>query len=385
MTSCKIALNALLLSQRAGYRSAGIHGYLDGLLRHLPAHLPDGWSLTALVGGANASRYDDMPMRRASLFGRPFDTESPMRRILWEQVAQPFALGGFDLLHAGAFVAPLWLRQPCVVTIYDLSFIHHPGRLPAARRLYLRGFTGLTVRRARRVIAISHSTARDLTQTLGVPASRIDVAAPGTDHAVMRPLPADQVAAFRQRKNLPARFWLFLGTLEPRKNLPLLLEAYAALPESHRLPLILGGGKGWDYEPIFAAVERLRLTDSVTFPGFIPSDELPFWYNSAHAFIYPSVFEGFGLPVLEAMACGTPVIVSDASSLPEVAGDAGLCISLDDAAAWTAALRRASQDAAWRETARERGFAAAARYTWNHTARETVNSYQRAIANRLLG
>ncbi|MFN8450879.1 MAG: glycosyltransferase family 1 protein [Anaerolineae bacterium] len=192
------------------------------------------------------------------------------------------------------------------------------------------------------------------------------------------PCPPTRSPRFAQQNNLPERFWLFVGTLEPRKNLTTLIDAYAALPEKPLL--VIGGGKGWDYEPIFAAVERHGLGDSVRFAGFIPADDLPIWYNCAEAFVYPSVFEGFGMPVLEAMACGTPVIVSDASSLPEVAGDAGLCVPPNDVQAWTAALRRAWDDAAWRDQARARGLAQAARYTWAETARQTVESYRRAMA-----
>jgi len=278
-----------------------------------------------------------------------------------------------------AFVAPLRLARPCVVTIYDLSFIHFPQVLSPSRRLYLRLFTVLTCRRARRVIAISHSTARDLTQTLGISAGKIDVAAPGYDAGVYRPLPAEQVTAFRQQKGLPERFWLFIGTLEPRKNLPTLLRAYAVLPKSERLPLVLGGGKGWQYDEIFATIDQHNLTDEVHLPGFVPVEELSLWYNSAEAFIYPSVFEGFGLPVLEAMACGRPVIVSDTSSLPEIAGDTGMRVPPQDVNAWTEALHRASCDAAWREQAGRDGPAQIARYTWQATARETIASYRRAI------
>ncbi len=368
----QIGLNAHLLSGRAGYRSAGIHGYIDGLLRHLPAAVPDDWHLTALVGAANAMQIDGMTLRRSRM-----DTEAPLRRIVWEQLAQPFALGGLDLYHALAFVAPLAITVPSVVTVYDLSFIHYPERLPAARRLYLRLFTSLTCQRARRVIAISESTARDLTVTLGIPADKIDVAAPGCDPAVFRPLPTEQITAFRRKNELPERFWLFVGTLEPRKNLPVLLDAYAALRD--RPPLIIGGGKGWDYDAIFAAVARHQLEDSVRFAGFIPSEDLPIWYNCAEVFVYPSVFEGFGLPVLEAMACGTPVITADASSLPEVAGNAGLCVPPDDVGAWTTALQQAWEDPVWRQAARERGIIEAARFTWARTAAQTVKSYSKAL------
>jgi glycosyltransferase involved in cell wall biosynthesis len=214
-------------------------------------------------------------------------------------------------------------------------------------------------------------------QTLHISVDKIDIAAPGYDPKVFLPHPAEEVEAFRRKKGLPDRFWLFIGTLEPRKNLVTLLQAYAALSPNQRLPLIIGGGRGWDYDAIFETVEHYRL--NIQFPGFIASEELPFWYNCAEAFVYPSVFEGFGLPVLEAMACGTPVIVSDASSLPEVAGSAGMCVSPHDVDAWSESLRRAASDDPWRSAASERGLVKAARYSWTETASRTVASYQRAL------
>src|SRR5690606_20736044 len=138
-----------------------------------------------------------------------------------------------------------------------------PQVLPASRRLYLRLLTRLTCHRARRVIAISESTARDVVASLGVAADRVDVAAPGYDPAFFRPLPPEPVAAFRRQKGVPERCWFCMGTLEPRKNLVTLLEAYARLPQSERLPLLLGGGKGWLYDEIFATIERHNLADSV--------------------------------------------------------------------------------------------------------------------------
>lgn len=367
-----IGLNAHLLSGKAGYRSAGIHGYITNTLAHLPAAAPKDWRFTAMVGAGNTAQFDGITMRHSR-----WDTESPLRRILWEQLAQPGQLREFDLYHALAFVAPLWLPVPMVVTIYDLSFLHYPQVLTPARRLYLRMFTRLTCQRARRVIAISHSTARDVIDSLNIPADKVDVAAPGYNAEIFKPLPSEEVAEFRLRKNLPERFWLFIGTLEPRKNLPILLEAYANLPQNERPPLLIGGGKGWQYDEIFATVERRGLQNDVQFLGFVPAEELSLWYNSAELFVYPSVFEGFGLPVLEAMACGTPVIVSDASSLPEVAGTAG--IPPHDMDAWTQALYTALTDAAWHEQARTRGLEEVKRYTWESTAQLTLRSYQCAL------
>lgn len=374
MRGMQIVLNAHLLSSQAGYRTAGIHGYIANLLANLAAAAPADWRFDTLVGHTNQASFPGMTMHRA-----PFDTEAPLRRILWEQLFQPFALRGCDLYHALAFVGPLAHLWPTVVTVYDLSFMHYPERLPTARRLYLQTLTRLTCQRARRVLAISHSTARDLTETLGVPPDKIDVAPCGYDPTFFRPLPAEAVAAFKQQHQLPDRFWLFVGTLEPRKNLPTLFEAYARLPKDTRLPLIIGGGKGWQYDDIFATVERLGLGDDVRFVGFIPADDLPLWYNSAETFLYPSVFEGFGLPVLEAMACGTPVIVSDASSLPEVVGSAGLCVPPQAVEDWAAALERARDDSTWRQLARQQGFIEAGRYRWEHTAAATLLSYQHAM------
>ena len=367
-----IGLNAHLLSGAAGYRSAGIHSYIEQLLRHLPTVTPSDWELTAFVGATNRMAIEGIGVRHSSV-----DTSSPLRRIVWEQLAQPFQLGDVDLYHAMAFIAPVLLRKPSVVTIYDLSFVHYPQVLSTARRLYLRLFTGLTCRRARRVIVISQSTAHDVARTLRIAAEKIDVAAPGYNPQVFQPLSAETVAEFRRKKALPDRFWLFIGTLEPRKNLVTLLQAYAALAPDQRLPLILGGGKGWDYDAIFETVSRYKL--NVQFPGFIASEELPFWYNCAEVFVYPSVFEGFGLPVLEAMACGTPLIVSNTSSLPEVAGSAGMCIPPQDVEAWSEALRRAESDLEWRRAARERGFVEAKRYSWIETATRTVESYRHAL------
>jgi glycosyltransferase involved in cell wall biosynthesis len=384
-----IALNAHLLSRRAGYRSAGIHQYMANTLAGLAAAAPAGWQFTAHVGAQIAADEGTPSAAEAStLFPgvavclSRFTTESALRRIAWEQAVGPFALGRADLVHAMAFVAPLLLARPFVVTVYDLSFIHTPERMPASRRVYLRAFTGETCRRARRVIAISAHTARDVAEQFAIAPEKIDVAAPGCDHARFRPLPAADVAAFRAAHGLPERFWLFIGTLEPRKNLVFLLEAYAALAPDMRLPLILAGGRGWDDAPIFAAVERLGLRAWVRFPGFLSPDDLPLWYNSAEAFVYPSLYEGFGLPALEAMACGTPVLVSNASALPEVVGTAGWALPAEGAAgreAWTDALARIGGDAHARSDLRTRGLAQAARFTWEATAQATIASYRRAL------
>ncbi len=371
----RVVFNAHLLSGQAGYRSAGIHAYISNLLRRLPDQAGADWQFQALVGRANADAIPGINFRAAG-----FDTTAPLRRILWEQMLQPFAIRGFDVYHALAFVAPLFLTAPMVVTVYDLSFLRYPQRLNPARRLYLHTMTALTCRRARRILAISRSTADDLSALLGIHSSKIDVTPLGYDKARFQPRAAAVCQRFRQAQNLPARFWLTVGTLEPRKNLGMLLRAYASLPASDRLPLLLGGGLGWRGGETLAAIERLGLGESVRHIGFIPAADLPFWYNCAEAFVYPSLYEGFGLPVLEAMACGAPVLTSDASSLPEVAGGAGLCLPADETEAWAKALRDLKRNADWREKARINGLERARQFSWARTAELTLDSYRKARA-----
>lgn len=373
----RVGLNAHLLSRQSGYRSAGIHNYILNLLRHLPLQAPQEWQFEALVGAASQATFSGVSVKRARA-----DTEAPWRRILWEQTVQPLAIRQYDLYHALAFVAPLALTAPMAVTVYDLSFLRYPERLSAARRLYLHSMTALTCARARRIIAISQSTADDLTSQLGVPADKIDVTPLGYDKAIFRRrLPAER-EHFQRKHSLPDRFWLYIGTLEPRKNLQMLLRAYASLPERERLPVILGGGLGWRGTRVLAAIERLGLKDCVRHVGFIAAADLPLWYNCAEAFLYPSVFEGFGLPVLEAMACGTPVLTTNVSSLPEVAGDAGKRLPPRDHERWADELKDAMANEEWRNSARVKGLERATLFSWARTADLTLGSYWKAGATR---
>lgn len=369
-----IGLNAHLLSGDASYRAAGISGYMTNVMRWIPRVAPTDWRFTAFVGAQFSADLAGYAVQRSSI-----DTSRPLKRIAWEQAIQPWATRRMDGLHAQAFVSPMLSRIPAVVTAYDLSFVHYPQVLTPARRLYLRLLTPLSCRRARRVIAISQSTADDLVNVFRIPRDKIDIALGAHDPERYSPLPTADVDAFRAANNLPDRFWLFVGTIEPRKNLVRLLTAYAQLDPGGRPPLIIGGGRGWLSGDVFEAVRRLNLADAVRFIGYVPVEELPLWYNSAELFVFPSLYEGFGLPVLEAMACGTPVVTSDRSSLPEVTGDVALRVdprSVDDL---TNALRRANADEAWRRAAAQAGIERAATFSWERTARQTVGAYHKGF------
>ena len=368
-----VAINAHLLSGRAGYRSAGVHQYIYHLLRHL-GQADDRLRYTVLLGEGVLP--PDFAL--TSLQSR-WSTSRAAVRVAWEQLVQPWVLRriGADLVHGPVFVGPLLAHCPVIVTIHDLSFIRYPDLSRPANRMYRTVLTRLSAQRARRLIAVSAHAAAESTRLLRVPRERVDVIYHGVD-PVFRPLPVDEVAAFRRDRGLPERFVLFVGTLEPRKNLVRLVEAFARIRDG-RVRLVLAGGKGWLYDDLFAKVEALGLDEEVVFPGYVMNDELSLWYNAATVFSYPSVYEGFGLPVLEAQACGTPVLTSNTSSLPEAAGDGALMVDPYDVEELAAGLDRLLTDEPLRHELRERGLAHARQFSWSHTARETARVYRRAM------
>jgi glycosyltransferase involved in cell wall biosynthesis len=368
-----VGVNAHLLSLAEGYRSAGITSYIFHLLRHLPGIAKE-MEYTVFLSEKRYVGEPGLQLQRSRL-----PTNLPPVRILWEQALLPWIVQreALDLVHTTAFVGPLASSCPFVVTVHDLSFLFFPQSFRSLRRSYLRVFARMSVRQARRVIAVSESTKNDLVKIYGISPAKIDVVYNGVD-ASFQPLPADRVASFRQQNRLPDRFILFVGTLEPRKNIVRLIEAYAKLPKE-RLPLLLVGGKGWFYDEIFARVEALGLTGEVHFVGFVPAEDLPLWYNAADLFVYPSIYEGFGLPPLEAMACGTAVITSTASSLPEVVGKAGRLVDPTDTDALAGAMAQVLGNRDVQQELEAAGLVQAAGFSWESAARGTVDSYRRAL------
>lgn len=373
-----IGINAHLLSDEAGYRRAGIHQYIYQVLCHLP---PDE-GLRYTLYTRRTAEWDGRPAMRA--VGSRLPTANRLARIAWEQAVWPLLAqrDRLTLLHSMAFALPRLATCPAVVTIYDLSFIETPESFPAAQRRYLMAETAHACRRAARLIAISESGRRDLHRVYGAPLDRIDVVRPGVG-AAYRPLPAADVAAFRRRQELPKPFLLHVGTLQPRKNIPVLLEALARLNRQDML-LVLVGGKGWSYDAIFERVAALGLTGRVRFAGYVDDEALPLWYNAAAALAMPSLYEGFGLPVVEALACGTPVVAAGASSLPEAGGDVALYHDPHDPDELAARLAQALDDPAVAARARTAGPAHAARFSWAAAGRETAAVYRRA-AHAALG
>ncbi len=284
------------------------------------------------------------------------------------------------LLHSVDHVAPAWRTWRSVVTLHDLAFMLYPETHTLASRAYYAA-TGESVRHAERVIAVSQRTASDAVRLLGVDPTRIRVVHEAAAPA-FRPHSETELEPLAARLGLkvaPRRYALFVGTLEPRKNVPLLLEAFALVHRELDVNLLVVGSPGWLDEPIFAARAKFGLSDAAQFVGSLGEADLAVLYSHAGVLVLPSLYEGFGLPVLEAMACGAPVVCSNAGPLPEVAGDAAVLLPPEDAQLWARAVLRVFSDPQHAEDLRRRGFARAATFSWNKAAVATREVYREAL------
>ncbi len=304
---------------------------------------------------------------------------------LWLPLAVPRALlaGHIDVFHGTNHMAPPWSPVPTVITVHDLSALKAGNLHTWRNRLLTVPQMLLSLRQATRLIADSQATALDVMRLPGIDQGRIRIVhlapTPG-----LTPATPGQVKALSHRLGLPETFFLFLGALEPRKNVATLVRALAALYAAgdHRAGLVIAGAEGWRNDDVFGEVKRLGLERDVRFTGYVPDEDLPALYGAATAFVYPSLFEGFGLPPLEAMACGTPVICSNTSSLPEVVGDAAITVDPLATSDLADALRAVLDDADLRARLTHAGLQRAALFSWERTARETLEVYREATDER---
>jgi glycosyltransferase involved in cell wall biosynthesis len=292
----------------------------------------------------------------------------------------PIALASWrsNLLHV-TYIAPGRPGCPTVVTVHDLSYLAHPEWLSWRVRFTLSQLVPRSVRAAARVIAISDFTKRDLIDRYGLPAEKI-VVVPLAAGTTFTPLP--DAAAQRLPAGIREPFILAVGNLEPRKNLVTLIEAFAEMVRQHAFAgqLVIAGKAKYRGEEAAGAVARLGLEGRVIFTGFIDDETLRLLYNRATLFAYPSLYEGFGLPVLEAMACGCPVVASNATAVPQTAGDAAILVDPTSVAALTAAMARVAGDPELARRMSVDGKAQAARFSWTRTAEMTLDVYKDAVA-----
>jgi glycosyltransferase involved in cell wall biosynthesis len=370
----RIGLDARLVF----YHQAGIGQYILRLTRALAA-LDRENEYFLFQSRKDSSRLVDAPNFHRRVLWTP--SHYRFERLTMTAEMLPHSL---DVFHSPDFIPPHRLRAPNVITVHDLAFLLYPRFLtPEAARYY--GQIDHASRSAAHIIAVSQSTKRDVTRLLGVPEDKVTVIYEAA-HSTPQPiLPEEARAHVKTKYGIEGDFILFVSTIEPRKNLPTLLAAYSKLRESYQTTaqLIVAGHKGWLTEEVDQAMDKYKLHHQVCFLGSVPTAELAYLYHAARVFALPSFYEGFGLPPLEAMASGTPVIVSNVSSLPEVVGDAGLLLDPNDVDAWAVALQRVLTDNALHAELSAKGLKRAANFSWERAARETLDVYKKVAGKQV--
>jgi len=366
----RIVLNAL----QAGNRS-GTGRYTVELAKRLPALAED--CETLLIWPKHMPVPEQCRTKNCS--HHLVSTESPFARFWWDQVRVRAKAEHFraDVVHFPASIGSLARSPNVVLTVHDVGFLRDPDWFRWDRAAYYRFAIGRSIRLAAHVLADSEATAADLVEFFGIPHSKMTVVPLGVGEE-FRPASEEQKIAARERHALPERFFLYVGTLEPRKNLVRVIQAWSQVAErDDSVPdLVIAGRDGWKHVPIREAAQKSPCTRRIHFPGFIANEDLPAVLSAAQVFVWPSLWEGFGLPPLEAMACGIPVITSNVSSIPEAVGDAALGVDPYDVDAIADAMRMLAENEALRAAFSTKGLARAAAFTWDNTARRTYDVYR---------
>jgi glycosyltransferase involved in cell wall biosynthesis len=355
----------------------GVGYYTEHLLRHAAEQCVD--DEISVLSNAPIETTEPLPARV-----RQQVSSSLLPRLVWMQTQVPRLLRrlGADVVHFTNGMLPVGTTMPTVVTIHDMSLTMYPAFHPWRRVVLNRPFVNFAARRASAIITVSDSAKRDIVRLYEVDAERVHVvheAAAPSFRVIREPFELQRV---RGRYGLAERFILYVGTIEPRKNLPTLIEAFARRRRTGDLAhqLVCAGPYGWLSRDIEALIERLGVRDSVRFTGYVPFADLPAIYNLAEMFVFPSIYEGFGLPVIEAMACGTPVITGRVAALNEVSGDAAACVYPLDADALGDALVTLASNREGREELARRGLQRARYFSWDRAAAETLAIYRLAAA-----
>ena len=363
-------MKRIALDYTAAYeQGGGIGRYVREIVNAL-ARQPADFEYRLFVSGVSDAK--PLPQKPATHFSWKPTRISPLNLArLWQRARIPlpieFFTGRADLYHATDFVLPP-VHTRSLLTVHDLSFVRVPETASPPLKRYLDVVVPRSVQRADHVLADSQATKDDLIELYGTPAEKITVLLSGVD-ARFKPT---QGANVRQKYNIPARPYIFsVGTVQPRKNYARLIHALAAVrARGLDVGLVIAGGKGWLDDPIYAAIADAGMGDYVQFIGFADDADLPALYSDALITALPSLYEGFGFPVIESMACGTPVLTSTVSSLPEVAGDAAIMVEPTGLEAIAEGLERLITDEALRAQLVERGLARAKQFTWERTAEQ---------------
>lgn len=310
---------------------------------------------------------------------------STPKRFFWDQLTYPIVAKkhGADLLHQPCFSAPFLFKGPIVITIHDLISMLFPENIPFASRMFYSKWMPITYGKATQIITVSQSTKNDVVRLLQIPPEKITVIPLAVEEKYQKSLAKSEIERVKEKYKMKGEYILHVGTLEPRKNLHFLISVFAKLIQDNKndnLNLVIVGKKGWYFEGLFELVKKEGLENRVTFTGYVDDEDKPAIYQGAKMFAFPSLYEGFGLPPLEAMASGVPVISSNTSSMPEVVGDAGILLNPKDEKDWIEAITLVNTNEPKRKGMTEANKIQIEKFNWEKTAQKTIEIYEKAYS-----
>lgn len=351
----------------------GVNCYLLNLVEHL-----------SLIDGENSyflytNRRINLRIPRVNIKNNNFvlRQSNNSHRLIWMQCQLPFLLkkDRIDVLHSPCYNTPLVSGVPSVVTVHDASSSLFPEQFVLKHRFVYSTLVPLSAKKASRIIAVSEHTKQDIIKLFKISESKIDTIHEGVNKTFY-PRRNDEVDSVKHRYNIEGNYVLFVGTLQPRKNLVYCIKAFNLLNMEYKL--VIAGKKGWFYDNIFRTVRQLNLVSQVVFLGHVPEEDLPLLYSGASLFVFPSLYEGFGLPPLEAMACGAPVIASDTSCFPEILDKSAVLVDPHNVRQFADEMSKILLDRQLRKKMTSLGLERVKQFNWEKTARETLKTYSEA-------
>lgn len=313
----------------------------------------------------------------------PVSLSSPFGKLVWEHIFLPFSLwkNKIVLYHAPGFVLPFFKLNKnikFIITLADMTFFSHPQYHMFWKQKYFKYMIPRSIHKADKVIAISESTKKDILKHVSVDEKKIMVTHLGYD-TLFSKQSINKIIPILKKYNINFPYILFVGMLEPRKNVPSLIKAFAAIKNKQNHMLVIVGKKGWQYDKIFDWVQKLKLEQQVVFTGYVPDEHLSALYSGATCFVYPSFYEGFGIPIIEAMACGCPVITSNNSSMEEIAGDAAILVDPYDVQTITRAIETYLYNNDERKKRAKQGIKYVKRFSWETMVKKTEQIYKELL------
>jgi len=372
----KIAINTLGPSKI----KAGIGNYVVNLVKELSKI--DKSNNYLIIANKDNADFFDLNNKNFETFIAPKYTTIKLLRLLWEQLKLPFILkkNNVDLLHSPGFVAPLIKTTKSVVTIHDMTFFSHAKYHTIFKQIYFGKMIPLSARNTDAIIADSNNTKEEIGKYLDIPGNKITTVylGAGKEFKPIRKTTAQKILL--DKYGIHHKFVLFVGMIEPRKNLARLVEAFKNAKDRNT-KLVIVGKKGWHTKELSNTIKKVELQNDVIFTGYVPDEDLIMFYNATEFFIYPSLYEGFGIPVIEAMACGCPVITSNISSMKEISGDSAILVEPQNVENITTAIKKLLKNKSLRKELSKSGIERAKFFTWKITAEKTLDVYNKVLDN----